>query len=259
MTTFAEQINLLATRAGTECKTLHTKIGELTSLTTTDKTSVIKAVNEVKTATTTLQSSLNELTSRVGTVEGSASTNTGNISTIQGQIATLQETVTQVESAIEAIEGQIESQTNINDKTPSNTTTYSSNKIEAVVTAAKTAVKNELLGGAGAAYDTLKELADLIQTNVSAIDALEAIAAGHVRFDAVQELDDGKKTQARTNIGAASQTELTAVSGTATQAKTTADQAASDLAALKTSLGNLSTDFVAAFETALETQATGLR
>ena len=76
MTTFAEQINLLATRAGTECKTLHTKIGELTSLTTTDKTSVIKAVNEVKTATSTLQSSLNELTSRVGTVESSASTNT---------------------------------------------------------------------------------------------------------------------------------------------------------------------------------------
>ena len=105
----------------------------------------------------------------------------------------------------------------------------------------------------------LKELADLIQTNGSAIDSLEALAAGHVRFDAAQKLDDNKKTQARTNIGAASQTELTTVSGTATQAKTTADQATSDLAALKTSLGNLSTDFVAAFETALETQVTGLR
>lgn len=259
MTTFAEQINFLATRAGTECKTLHTKIGELTSLTTTDKTSVIKAVNEVKTATSTLQTSLNGLTARVGTVEGSASTNTGNISTIQGQISMLQQTVSQVESAIKAIEGQIESQTNINDGTPSNTTTYSSNKIEAVVTAAKTAVKNDLLGGAGTAYDTLKELADLIQTNGSAIDSLEALAAGHVRFDAAQELDDNKKTQARSNIGAASQTKLTSVNDTANQAKTTADQATSALAALKTSLGNLSTDFVAAFESALETQVTGLR
>ena len=39
-------------------------------------------------------------------------------------------------------------------------------------------VKNELLNGAGTAYDTLKELGDLIDTNVDAIDALETVAAG---------------------------------------------------------------------------------
>lgn len=39
-------------------------------------------------------------------------------------------------------------------------------------------VKNELLNGAGGAYDTLKELGDLIDTNTDAIDALEQIAAG---------------------------------------------------------------------------------
>ena len=38
-------------------------------------------------------------------------------------------------------------------------------------------VKNDLLNGAGEAYDTLKELGDLINVNVDAIDALEAIAA----------------------------------------------------------------------------------
>lgn len=40
------------------------------------------------------------------------------------------------------------------------------------------AVKNDLLNGAGAAYDTLKELGDLIDDNKDAIDALEDIAAG---------------------------------------------------------------------------------
>lgn len=40
------------------------------------------------------------------------------------------------------------------------------------------AVKNELLNGAGAAYDTLKELGDLITTNKDALDALSEIAAG---------------------------------------------------------------------------------
>lgn len=43
---------------------------------------------------------------------------------------------------------------------------------------AATTVKNDLLNGAGAAYDTLKELGDLIDDNADAIDALETIAAG---------------------------------------------------------------------------------
>lgn len=43
---------------------------------------------------------------------------------------------------------------------------------------AATKVKNDLLNGAGTAYDTLKELGDLIDENVDAIDALETVAAG---------------------------------------------------------------------------------
>ena len=39
-------------------------------------------------------------------------------------------------------------------------------------------VKNDLLNGAGGAYDTLKELGDLINENVNAIDALETVASG---------------------------------------------------------------------------------
>ena len=45
------------------------------------------------------------------------------------------------------------------------------------------AVKNELLNGAGAAYDTLKELGDLIDENVDAIEALEQVAAGKADKD----------------------------------------------------------------------------
>ena len=43
---------------------------------------------------------------------------------------------------------------------------------------AATKVKNDLLNGAGTAYDTLKELGDLIDDNADAIEALEAIASG---------------------------------------------------------------------------------
>jgi len=43
---------------------------------------------------------------------------------------------------------------------------------------AAAAVKNDLLNGAGTAYDTLKELGDLIVDNADAIDALETVASG---------------------------------------------------------------------------------
>lgn len=43
---------------------------------------------------------------------------------------------------------------------------------------AANAVKNDLLNNAGAAYDTLKELGDLIDDNKDAIDALETVASG---------------------------------------------------------------------------------
>lgn len=69
-------------------------------------------------------------------------------------------------------------------------------------------LKNELLGGAGEAFDTLQELADLIKTNADAIDALRDLAAGHVKFDEAQSLTESQKTQARQNIGAVSQTDV---------------------------------------------------
>ena len=50
---------------------------------------------------------------------------------------------------------------------------------------AAAAVKSDLLNGAGAAYDTLKELGDLINENVDAIEALETVATN--KADKVHE------------------------------------------------------------------------
>lgn len=49
---------------------------------------------------------------------------------------------------------------------------------QAYADSAATKVKNDLLNGAGTAYDTLKELGELIVDNADAIDALETIASG---------------------------------------------------------------------------------
>lgn len=54
-------------------------------------------------------------------------------------------------------------------------------------------IKNDLLNGAGAAYDTLKELGDLIDENQDAINALERIASNKADTDHLH--DDRYYTQ----------------------------------------------------------------
>ncbi len=224
-------------------------------------------------ADVTLASQLNLFATRVGT----------ECKTIKGSVTALTTRVT-------ALEGK----TFIDDSAKSTTKAYSSSKVEDLITSAKQAVKSDLLGGAGDAYDTLKELADLITTNKDAITALQTIAAGHVRFDIAQELTDVQKKQARDNIGAVTaadvSTSVTAVADRVTAletwkgttdttltthtqgiaanktaaagAKTAADnaqkaanKAQSDVTALKTAVGDTTTDFVATFEAALNAAA----
>lgn len=96
----------------------------------------------------------------------------------------------------------------INDEAASSSSVYSSVKVESLLTASEQSVKDDLLGGAGEAYNTLKELADLIQTNEDSIEALEALAVGHVKYDGSQTLTLEQQGQARSNIGAVSSAEL---------------------------------------------------
>lgn len=133
------------------------------------------------------------------------------IKKVRGEIATgntaaeaLTQRVAANEGAITALHGEVAKKVEIDDAQASGTKTYSSQKVEAKITAAKQSVKDDLLGGAGEAYDTLKELADALVTNKDAITALQQIAQGHVQFDKAQSLNDEQKKQARANIGALS-------------------------------------------------------
>ena len=61
---------------------------------------------------------------------------------------------------------------------------------DSAATTAANKVKNDLLNGAGTAYDTLKELGDLIVDNADAIDALETIASGKADAEHDHEIAD---------------------------------------------------------------------
>lgn len=65
-------------------------------------------------------------------------------------------------------------------------------------------IKNELLNGAGTAYDTLKELGDLIDDNTDAISALETIASGKANATHTHAISDITSLQAALDGKAAS-------------------------------------------------------
>lgn len=173
-------LSSLATRIATEFKTVKTLIsgnnqGTLTGLTTTNKSNLVAAINEVK-----------------AVADGAA-----------GGGAT------------------------INDTTPSTTTVYSSTKTEAVVSSAVNAV----LDGAPAALDTLNELAAAINDDASFAATTTAALGNRVRVDtATQGLTTAQQGNARTNIAAASTTELST---------------------LRTDMGDHTANFVTTFEAGL--------
>lgn len=210
------QINNLAVRIAKECKLIYIKLGDTTQLNTDNAESLVKAINSLKTNFDNAMLAINA--------------NSADIDAAEAAITALQERLNTI----------------INDTTASTTTVYSSSKVDSEITKAKQEVKNDLLGGAGTAYDTLNELAELIESNQDAITALQNLAAGHVKYDDAQELTDAQKKQARDNINAVSQDEIdfSAIEATIASNKSEVDT-------LKADIGDLNTNFVTTFEAEL--------
>lgn len=69
------QISTLATRVGTEFKSVRSSIGTLANLTTSAKSDLVSAVNEVKAATASAGAAINDTTASTSTVYSSSKTN----------------------------------------------------------------------------------------------------------------------------------------------------------------------------------------
>nr|WP_294863973.1 hypothetical protein [uncultured Pseudogulbenkiania sp.] len=85
----------------------------------------------------------------------------------------------------------------INDAAASASSTYSSSKIVSLLAS----LKSELLGGASAAYDTLKEIEQKLGSEDTAINNLLTAVANRVSFADAQTLTAAQQLQACTNLG----------------------------------------------------------
>ncbi|ADU99841.1 hypothetical protein [Alicycliphilus denitrificans] len=170
------RIIALAQAIGTDIKAIKVAQGTLSALNTTNKSSLVAAINELMTL-----------------ISGSGATiddNAGNGNTAA---------------------------------------TWSADKIYDSIEAAKMAVKSDLINGAGAALDTLNELAAALGNDPSFAATIAGELANRVRYDAAQALTSPQQAQARSNIGAA---------------------AASDATALATGLGSYDRDYAADYAAA---------
>lgn len=156
----------------------------------------------------TLQVRLSDLATRIASelkslrtlLNGNASDNAALITTAKGNlVAAINEVKTQANS-LAASGGAT-----INDASSASTTqTYSITKIVTSIAEARAAVKAEILGGAGAAYDTLKELEDLFASTGADLSGITTALGNRVRFDAAQSLTAPQKVQANANMGSLS-------------------------------------------------------
>ncbi|WP_269221991.1 hypothetical protein [Flavobacterium sp. IMCC34518] len=145
--TTVQRIIALASAIGADIKTLTTKQGDLTALSTTTKSNLVAAINEIFAA--------------------------------------------------------IGSSTVINDTLGdgATTSTWSANKIYDTIETAKIAIKNELTGGAAAAFDTLSELQAALGNDANFASTIAMALSQKIRFDAAQALSGAEKLQACNNLG----------------------------------------------------------
>ena len=125
------RITALINSIATDIKDVYAKIGNLSSLQTTTKSSLVGAINEIKSS------------------------------------------------------GGLQ----INDTTPSASTTFSGTAIDSKIATAKTEVKNEILGGASAAYDTLQEIQAQMQADDTAAASLTTAVGQRPTYTEIGNLE----------------------------------------------------------------------
>lgn len=141
------------------------------------------------------------LEARVVALAQAIGTDVKTLTTAVGSLSGLNTTAkSNLVAAINEIALAAASATGIDDGVTSGASTWSSNKISSEISEAISG----LVGGAGEALDTLKELADALGSDPSFATTIATQIANRVRFDDVQVLTAPQKAQACDNIGAAS-------------------------------------------------------
>lgn len=169
--------NAFATRVGTECKALRTLVNgnaaDLSALTTSNKASLVAAINEI-----------------VGAGAAAAGINDATTST----------TTTWSSSKIATFTGGGGGGAGIDDSAVSSGTVWSSNKTNTTI--------NAVIGTAPTGLNTLGKVATALNSDPNYAATTTTALNNRVRVDSAQSFNGTQQTQGRSNIGAAGSTEM---------------------------------------------------
>ncbi len=230
--TQTERIKLLAQAIGADIALLKTTIGDKADLSTTDKTNLVAAINELAikiNAVETLQQSASEIDDSAPKANRVYSSNKvqsliNDINAILGTLtasgyADVGDGLKTLKDKVDALEQKsVDLTALIKDTEETETTSvWSSTKTNAVITNAVDTVKSELTDkiiadvakvksdilGAGVpeTLDTLAEIADKLNGDATLVANMSVAINKRVRFDEEQVLSSEQKTIACTNIG----------------------------------------------------------
>ena len=230
--TQTERIKLLAQAIGADIALLKTTIGDKADLSTTDKTNLVAAINELAikiNAVETLQQTASEIDDSAPKANRVYSSN--KVQSLIDEINTILGTLTEsgyadvgvglktLNDKVYALEQKtVDLTALINDTEETETTSvWSSTKTKDVINTAVGSVKSELTDmiiadiakvksdilGAGVpeTLDTLAEIADKLNGDAALVANMSVAINNRVRFDEEQVLSSEQKTIACTNIG----------------------------------------------------------
>ena len=210
------QLSNLTTRIGTEFKSVRNSLGVLTSLSTTEKSSLVGAINEVYATVASGGTILADAITDATTV-GKSVLRATDAATARSVIGAGTSNLVIGTTASTAKAGNYTpSWGDVSGKpaviaagtTEAAARTAISVSSTAEMNSAISAAVNGIVDGAPAAFDTLKEISDYLAANDTAVGGITTALANRVRVDASQSFTEPQKVQARTNIDVYSKAEI---------------------------------------------------
>ena len=243
-TTLSSQISALATQVGTDIKQIIANIGDLNQLTTSEKTSLVVALNELKASITQASNLINDSATSATTTWSSSKISTqiqaavnGLINGAPGTLDTLKELATAIETNKDAITA-LQSIANGHVKF---------NEAQSLEPEQQQTARGNIGAAAASDVTTLQGTVSTLSSTVSAVQT-----TANTNKTAIGTLANLSTTAKGNLVEALNEVSATASTAqqTATQAQGTANSAQTAVTTLQTNVGDTTTDFVSVYEAA---------
>ncbi len=243
-TTLSSQISALATQVGTDIKQIIANIGDLDQLTTSEKTSLVVALNELKASITQASNLINDSETGTTTTWSSSKISTQIQAAVNGLINGAPETLDTLKELATAIETNKDAITALQSIANGH---VKFNEAQSLEPGQQKTARDNIGAAAASDVTTLQGTVSTLSGTVSTVQT-----TANTNKTAIGTLANLSTTAKGNLVEALNEVSATASTAqqTATQAQGTANSANTAVTTLQTNVGDTTTDFVSVYEAA---------